>query len=61
MLRIKLTINETGVYLSGMYLDSNGSKYSINRQFQSEHNALETIETMRANDCEFSLSVIRKV
>lgn len=61
MLRIKLTINESGVYLSGMYLDTYGNKYSINQRFQTEDAAVECIREMNSRDCEFSLAVIRKV
>jgi hypothetical protein len=59
MLKIKLTVSDK-ITLSGMYFDAKQNKYSINREFASEENAKDYVETMRGNDCEFSLIVMRK-
>ena len=61
MLRIKMTINENGVYLSGMYIDGNERKQNLMKTCCDERHAFDTIELMRENGCEFSLSVMRKV
>lgn len=60
MLKIKLTISDSGVNLNGLFYDARQNKCSINRSFQSEENALEEINSMRERDCEFSLIVMRK-
>jgi hypothetical protein len=61
MLRIKMTVNSSGVYLNGIFADSKGNKGSINKCFQSEDNAWNEIHEMRDRDCEFSLTIQRKV
>ena len=61
MLKIKLSISDSGVTLNGLFYDARQNKCSINRTYSSEENALTEVQQMRERDCEFSLVVLRKV
>lgn len=61
MLKIKLTISDSGINANGMFIDARGNKASINKSFQYEENAIQCFADMRNRDCEFSLIIIRAV
>ena len=61
MLKIKLSISDSGVTLNGLFYDAKQNKCSINRHYSNEENAMNEIQEMRDMDCEFSLVVLRKV
>lgn len=61
MLKIKLTINDSGVNANGLFIDSRGNKCSMNKSFKCEENAMNEFADMRERDCEFSLVIIRSM
>lgn len=61
MLKIKLSISDSGINANGLFIDARGNKCSINKSFQCEENAMNEFADMRERDCEFSLVIIRSV
>lgn len=72
MLKIKLSISDSGINADGLFIDSRGNTCngtnnersvvrSINKSFQCEETAMNEFADMRDRDCEFSLVIIRKV
>lgn len=59
MLKIKLSISDSGINANGLFIDSRGNKCSINKSFQCEENAMVELAEMRERNCEFSLVIIR--
>ena len=61
MLKIKLSISDSGINANGLFINACGNTCSINKSFQCEENAMNEFADMRERDCEFSLVIIRKI
>jgi hypothetical protein len=59
--RISIMVTDEHTICKGIYINHNGDSYGINKEFESEDEAMDYLTTMRDNDnAEFSITLARK-
>jgi hypothetical protein len=59
--RIQLCINSNETVCNGIYINHKGHEYSINKQFENEHKAMDYLFNLRDDEAEFSIVIKRSL